>query len=247
MEISYENYLPLTEVLADALVALDDKEQKQLSPGFYRSQVKYALDELGFSSSFIEVVVDTEMTDNLIFPIPKNCYNLKQVNAYTGSPNDVTYTQNLYWRRHVSTRGKGTGYTANINEGNTTDPFIKAPMWSSGYYYFSTQNNRIFLSDYCSAFDYVRIIFDGVPSGSLDNVAFIPPFARKAIVLWVIEKCASYLKGRDSKYRIIQLDAASQLDEYGLRGAWHEAKKRMKSLDTKKLNDVIMYNQKMNI
>lgn len=247
MEINPNSYLPLGEVLADALVALEDADQKKLTPGFYRAQVKYALDELGFDSSFMEVPYDVILPDDLVIPIPKGCYNLKHINIYTGTPDDIQYVENVYWRRNVSTRGKGTGHTANINEGNITDPFIKAPLWSIGPYYFNVQNGQIYLSDYCESFDYARIIFNGIPSGSLDEFKFIPPFARKAIVLWVVEKCAGYLKLTDAKYRIVQLDASNQLDEYGLRGAWHQAKKRMQSIGSKRLQDVILYNQKMNI
>ena len=98
------------------------------------------------------------------------------------------------------------------------------------------------LSDACSSYDYIRIVYDGIPSGELDSVRLVPPEVRKAVVLWVIEKCAGFLKFKEPAYRTVQLDAAAQLDEYGINGAWHEAKMRIKYLGKKILRDVLEYN-----
>lgn len=247
MNINPNNFLALQEVLADVTVAMDDKEMRKLTPGFYRAQVKYALDELGFDAKFLEVVHDIALPDDLIVPMPKGVYNLKNIRIYTGTPDDVKYVENVYWRRGVQTRGRGTGVVANVNLGTISDPFISAPFWmQGGAFWFSIQNGLIRLSDSCEHYDYVQLVFNGLPSGNLDEAKMIPPEARKAIVLWVTEKCASSLKASDPKYRTVQIDAASQLDEYGFNGAWHEAKSRLRDLDQKQLQDVLEYNAKMN-
>jgi hypothetical protein len=246
MEINPSNFGSIKEVLADVLVSLNDEAQKLLTPGFYRSKVKDALDELAFDITFLPVTNDYEIPDNLIVDIPKGCFNLRQIHIFTGTPDDVQYVENVYWKKGRHTRGAETGYTADVHHWNVTDPFIQVSIDEYSMYYFSVQNGRIYLSDACSGFDYVRLTFDGIPSMNLDEVKMVPPEVKKAVTLWATEKCASALKIRDSKYRAIQADAASQLDEYGLSGAWHEAKMRLRRLDKKQMKDIIEYNSKMN-
>jgi len=247
MDINIQNFLSLQEVLADVLVAMDDKEQRKLTPGFYRAQVKYGLDDLGFEAKFFEVTVDELLPDDLIVQMPVGSYNLKNIHIYTGTPDNVGIVENVYWRRNVQTRGKDTGVVANVNLGNISDPFISAPFWMrGGAFWFSVQNGLIRLSDSCQYYDYTRMTFNGIPSGHLDEAKMVPPEVRKALVLWVTEKCASSLKLTDNRYRAVQVDAAAQLDEYGFNGAWHQAKMRLIDLDAKKLRDIMEYNARMN-
>lgn len=246
MEINLNNLGSIKEVLADVLVTLDDEGQKLLTPGFYKAKVKDALDELGFDISFLPVTNDYIIPDNLIVDIPKGCFNLRQIHIYSGTPDAVGYVENVYWKKGKHTRGAGTGYTADVHDYNITDPFIRVNIDEWSMYYFSVQNGRIYLSEACAVYDYVRLTFDGIPSMNLDEVRMVPPEVKKAVTLWTIEKCASALKIRDPKYRAVQADAASQLDEYGLSGAWHEAKMRLRKLDSKQMKDIIEYNSKMN-
>ncbi len=246
MDINPANFGSISEVLADVLVTLNDESQSLLTPGFYRAQVKNGLDELGFDISFLPVVNDYELPDDLIVEMPKGCFNLKQIEIYSGTPDNVGYVEQVYWKRGVQTRGAGTGYTSRVHHWNVTDPFIQVHVDEYSMYYFSVQNGNIRLSDACANYAYVRLTYDGIPSMNLDEVKMVPPEVRKALVLWVTDKCAGALKMRDAKYRVVQADAASQLDEYGLTGAWHEAKMRLRRLDSKKMRDIIEYNSKMN-
>ena len=246
MDVNYNNFLSINEVLADVLVALNDENMRMLTPGFYRAQVKYGLDELGFDTFFLDQVVDLPVPDDLRVPMPAGVYNMKSMHLYTGEPCDVRYMDNVYWKKGFVTMGARNGYTANRVEGNITDPYIKTTYLRSGRYWFNVQNGIIMLSDSCAAYDYIRIVYSGIPSKSLDEVRMIPPEVRKALVLWVIEKCSSYLKSQSPMFRQLQLDAANQLDEYGFNGAWHEAKRRLYTLDKKKLRDSLIYNAEMN-
>jgi hypothetical protein len=255
MTFSYEDLLSIQEIIAEVLVEVDDKEQQKLTPGHYRRSVKLAMDELSFDAAFVEVTRDFEMPFDLKLPIPKGVFNIENIWIFTGTPDDVGYQENVYWKRFFETRGKlldeDTGYTAINKEGNITDPFVKSPTLAEGRYFFNTHSGIIHLSDSCDVFDYVRITFKGVASATLDidKIKMVPPFARKAVTLWCVEKAARALKPldtwRDRKYRGIQVDAAGQLDEYGFNGAWHEAKTRLRDLDKKKWRDLIEYNSKM--
>lgn len=261
MTFSFEDLISIQEVVADASLDLDDKTMQKLTPGWYRKQVKRAMDELSFSAPFIEVVKDIVMPDDMKVPVPKGFYNIDNIHIYTGTPDAIGYMENVYWKRNFQTRGgvikeneyTDSGYTANNHEHNVTDPFFKVSLFRSSptiAYFFNTRNGIIYLSADCSIYDYVRIVGKGVASSELaiDDIKIVPPFALKAVTLWVVEKGARALKSTDTgtrRYRTIQTDAAGQLDEYGFDGAWHEAKVRLGSLDKKKWRDLIEYNSKM--
>jgi hypothetical protein len=261
MTFSFEDLISIQEVVADASLDLDDKTMHKLTPGWYRKHVKRAMDELSFDAPFIEVVKDIVMPDDMKVPVPKGFYNIENIHIYVGTPDAIGYQENVYWKRNFQTRGgvikeneyTDSGYTANNHEHNVTDPFFKVSAFRTSpsiAYYFNTRNGIIYLSAGCSIFDYVRIEGKGVASSELaiDDIKLVPPFALKAVTLWVVEKGARALKGTDTgnrRYRTIQTDAATQLDEYGFNGAWHEAKVRLGSLDKKKWRDLIEYNSKM--
>ena len=243
--VNSNSYISINEVLADALVALDDKDTRKLTPGFYRAQVRNSLDEIGFDTVFHEgPPLDLPIPANHIVPFPSSAYRIKNVHIYTGGPDNINYVQNLYWKKNARGEGFEKGYTANNHPSNYSDIYFTSPVWGSTAiaYFFSFVHGNLLLSDACSSFDYVRVLYDGIPSGELDDAKMIPPEVRKAMVLWVIEKCASFLKVRDAAYRTVQLDAAAQLDEYGFSGAWHQAKMRLKYLGKKVLRDTLEYN-----
>jgi hypothetical protein len=246
MDQNLNNYFSINEVLADVQMILADEENKFLTPGYYRSQVKYSLDELGFSVDFLPVTDDSLIPSDLMVDMPVGCFNLQAITIYTGTPNAVGYCETVYWRKGVQTRGSGTGETAGVNTWNTTDPFFRVHVWDQGLYYFSVQNGIIRLSDACKNFPYIRLTYSGIPSKNLSVVKMVPPECRKAIVEWVTARCAGALKLKDGRYRTLAVDAERALDEYGFNGSWHEAKQRLLKLDTKKLKDTILYNARLN-
>jgi len=246
MDQNLNNYLAIREIVSDVMVILDDEDNKLLTPGFYRGKVKDALDELGFDIDFLPQVNDYLLPDDLMVDIPKGCFNMQGIQIYTGTPEEVGYVENVYWRKGVQTRGQGTGVSASVNSYNVTDPFFRVRVWENELYYFSVQNGIIRLSDACANFDYVRLTYSGIPSMNLDELKMVPRECRRGITDWVTDKCAGALKMRDARYRIIQLDASRSLDEFGFYGSWHLAKQRLLKLDKKKIKDVILYNQKLN-
>ena len=246
MDQNPNNYYSIKDVLADVQVILADEDNKMLTPGFYNAQVKLSLDEIGFDIDFLPQTSDVLITSDLMVDMPIGCFNLKDIQIYTGTPDLVRYVETVYWRKGVQTRGKDTGVTANLNQWNTSDPFYRVAVDYGSKYYFSVQNGIIRLSDDCSAYDYVRLTYSGIPSMNLDVVKMIPPECRKAISEWVTVRCAGALMMRDARYRIVKLDAERSLEEYGLNGSWHEAKMRLTRLDSKKLRDVILYNSRLN-
>lgn len=246
MNINPANFISINEILSDVLVILNDEDQALLTSGFYRAQVRNGLDELSFDISFLPLTSDYEIPDDLIIEMPRGVFNLRQIHIYSGTPDNVQYVENCYWKKGRHTRGANTGMTADVHHYNVTDPFIRVSVDEYSMYYFTIQNGNIYLSDACVNYDYVRLTFDGIPSMNLDDVKMVPPEVRKGLVDWVTDKCAGSLKMRDARYRIIQADAQRSLDEYGLTGSWHEAKMRLRKLDSKQMKDIIEYNSKLN-
>ena len=246
--VNENSYISISEVLADVLVHLQDEAMRKLTPGFYRAQVRYGIDDLGFDTVFQEgPPLDVPIPANNIVTFPSSAYRIKNVHIYTGSPDNIGYVQNLYWKKGARTEGFEKGYTANNHPGNYSDIYFTSPTWGDTdiVYYFSYVHGNLYLSDPCTSYDYIRIIYDGIPSGILDEAKMIPPEVRKAMVLWVVEKCAGMLKYKDAAYRTIQMDAAAQLREYSMDGAWHQAKMRLKFLGRKVMRDVLEYNCRM--
>ena len=239
------SYISINEVLADVTVALNDQDERLLSHGFYKAQVRNAMDELGFSTVFIERFEDTEIPADHKVTMPVAAYRLKNLHIFKGTSDDITAMSNVYWKKGAHSEGFETGFTANYYPGND-DPYYGNNLrgYGESIYWFIFHHGNIVLSDACETFDYVRVVYDGIPSGILDEANLIPQEVREAVVMWVIEKCASFLKVQDSKYRVVQLDAAAQLDKYGLNGAWQEAQRRIKYLGKKIRRDVIEYNNR---
>lgn len=243
--VNEHNFISINEILADVTLGLNDREERKLSHGFYVAQVRYAIDELGFSTVFLEGHTDVQIPANHIIPTPSNAYRIKSLHVFTGDPNNITSMENVYWKKGArNSGGKDAGFTANYYPGMADIYFGSLPCVLDSVYWFIYNNGNIILSDGCSSFDYLRIVYSGIPSGTLDDMAMIPPEVRKAIVLWVTEKCAGFLKATFPEYRTIQLDAAAQLDEYGFNGAWNEAKGRIKYLGKKIWNDIMNYNNR---
>lgn len=244
--VNENNFISINEVLADVTVAMDDVDTRKLSSGFYEAQVRNAIDELGFDTVFAEDKLDMEIPADNIVPFPAAAYRIKQVFIFTGDPDDIGYVQNVFWKKGARGAGFEKGYTAN-NRPGANDMYFNTPTWgdTSIAYFFSFVNGNITLSDACTSYDYVRVVYDGIPSGVLADAALVPPEVRKAVVLWAIEKCASFLKIKDPAYRVVQLDAAAQLGEYSMDGAWAEAKRRIKFQGKKVKQDLSEYNARL--
>ena len=257
--VNDNSFLSVNEVLADVLVALDDQDTRKASLGFYKAQVRNAIDELGFDTVFIEDWINYAIPADCVVAFPAAAYRIKDIQVFTGDPDDETDSdtidtveigavQNVYWKKGARGAGFEKGYTASNHPSNYTDIyFTQNPSWGSIdiAYFFTYVNGNITLSDACSGYDYVRIRYDGVPTGKLEDTALIPPEVRNAVVLWAIERSASFMKLRYPELRTVQLDAAAQLDVSGLNGIWHNAKMRLKYLGKKIHKDMLEYNNRL--
>jgi hypothetical protein len=167
--------------------------------------VRNALDELGIDYGFVPVVDDVELPDDHVVPMPAGAYNLKQAFVYNGTPTDIGYMEKVYYKKGGLTAGYDTGYTANVKPYMYMDPYCQVDVSDYSLYFFTINNGNIYLSDACSGFDYVRFVYDGLPSRNLSDVRMVPVEVRKAVVDWTTARCAGALKMRDARYRVFRL------------------------------------------
>lgn len=245
--VNQNNFISINEVLADVTVAMDDQAERLLSHGFYVAQVRNALDEIGFSTVFLEDHADREIPVNHIISVPSNVYRIKNLHIFNGTPDNIEATANVYWKKGGrSLGGNDKGFTANMMAGSN-DLYYGNSLGignTETAYWFVFNNGNIILSDGCEGWDYLRIVYDGIPSGNLDEVNMVPPEVRKALVHWATAYCASFLKKKDPTYRVIQMDAEAKLDEFGMQGSWNEAKNRLKYMGKKFMRDVLHYSDR---
>ncbi len=83
----------------------------------------------------------------------------------------------------------------------------------------------------CTAFPYVRIVFNGmgVENGELP---IIPSFFERAVVDYVRYKFFEAMYSREPRtYRVLYLDTKDSLENLTT-GSWNKARKRVKSMDS---------------
>lgn len=250
MNFSYSDLASIESVLADAILFVGDPSMRMLTKGFYVRQAKRGLDELGFETFFSEQYQDIEMPSNLRLEMPSGAWNLRDVfvfNTYipgddTNQCCEIMTPQRVFHKSNFLSRGAGRGYTAR-NKTGQDDNFITPFSSDTTQLFYNVQNGLIMLSDACSAYQYIRIVYNGTPS-SIDKTNMIPPFAKNAITAYVVERALYALKLRDPRYRVAWAD--SKVDLYGqpsrfTSSKWDEAKYRLKSMDKKHRDDLAEY------
>jgi len=258
MNISPENFCTINEIKSDVLVAINDENERLLSPGFYKRQIKKALEELSFDTFFSVVYLDLDMPETLTMNIPKNMWNIKDIFVWNHGSVDCTLDtcddcsingmQRVFYKRNFISQGKGYGYTSRNHE-NNIDPFMRINGNAGALKWYNVVNGVIMLSDSCQDFDRIRIVANGLMSADVNNSKIIPMFVRDAVMLWALERAAFALKARDQKYRVIWMDTRTELFTASSRvtgNIWDEAKYRLKKRDKKEMDDWNTYLAKMN-
>lgn len=242
MEFSYYDLLSINEIKANILVAVQDEEERLLTPGFYRKLVKDALDELNFETFFNVTFQDIPIPSDLKVPIPSGCFNLTDMFLYQNENCcDIACTNGtvrVFHKANFLTKGFDKGYTAR-NKPNTPDVFIHNRGINSAVHFYNVNNGIIMLSDNCANYPYVRLVFNGTAS-DIDSLKMIPPFCRKGITSYCVERAFFYLKLREPKYRQAWVDSKQTIAE-----DWRDAVYRLKRLSKLERSNLYEYLSKM--
>lgn len=260
MTFSYKDLLSYKEILADVLVNVDDKEQRLLTPGWYKRQVKLGLDKLNYQAPFIERFKDFKMPSDLIVEMPAGSWDVIEVFVWNGASNDcceegesccdcvISSSVRLFHKDNFHTYGYQKGYTAKVKTGQA-DYYIKNSTNDANVYFYYSNEGKLYLSDICANFQNVRVIYNGTANTDIDTVKFIPPFCREAIIGYVTERVFFALKVQEPKYRLAWADAKQDL--YGMIdrmniSKWDLAISLLKAIDTKYRDDLDEYLSRMN-
>ena len=249
---SYESLLSIENILADAIMFVGDPDMRLLNKGYYVRQAKAALDELGFETFFDIRYQDLVIPDDLRLQMPSGAWNIRDLfifNTYVPGTDEqsgrccqIVDSRRVVHKNNFLTTGYQNGYTAR-NKSNQWDYFIVPISFDNSLYFYNVQNGIIMLSDFCKPYKYLRIVYNGTPS-DIDKTKMIPPFARNAVVAYVVERALFAIKSRDKAKRIDWMDARADLYSQPSRtvsSKWDEAKYRLKNMDKKQADDLKEY------
>lgn len=246
------DFLSIDHVLAEVLVTVNDREYRSgMTKGWYISRIQDALQELAFDTFFDVITRDFDFpSSNLVMDLPTNCFNIREIYGWNGSCCSPQSSAVIYIKRLYNNKGgNGRGYTAQVKKaGETigTDPFQPNyhndgtfGNFNEAKFFCNLQNGKLMFSSSCSAFQKVRLVYNGM-GGEIGDVPSIPRFFERAINDYVEERFYLAKKGEDPrKYRTSWMDAKQKLDDWN--GNWQKAIKRVKMMDTKQRSDYAEY------
>jgi hypothetical protein len=236
------DFVSIEHLLAEITSTVNDVEFKKGFPkGWYISRIQDAIQELSIDTYWLKIQEDYAFPTSHQIKMPENTFNLREVYLYTGTMCNPIKSQIVYWKRLFNNNYDGIGYTAKVKDDGSNSSDIFQPNqdirsrnnhnFNGPKYYYNVINGVIMFSRECSAFPYVRIMFNGmgVPNGELP---IVPRFFERAVVDYVEEKFYNAMKSRDPRtYRALWTDAYQKLNDL-VNGSWNKARKRVKSMDS---------------
>jgi hypothetical protein len=246
----------LDDILSVVLPMVDDIEYRAAPKGFYVSMIQKALEELGMDTFFDERRESFEMpTDTLTIPLPKGCFNVKNVYLYNGNECNIANSIKVYWARNYFT--KGNGFIRNDKFNNYNDPFYSShygggtpaenAVWygdenrhKTAKFWYNIQMGNLMLSSYCRGVaNKVMIHFNGTGC-DLGDVPFIPVFLRTAVEDYCILAILRMQAAKDrNKMQLLQYYDNKLNQPY--EGSWGKAETRIKTMNSGDRSDLLKY------
>lgn len=236
--------------MASAAVMVGDREFKVLPIGFYNGLIQEAFERLALDTYFDEKRKDIPLNGGLVYELPKDCFNVKNVYIFSGDICNITGSRKVYWKRNYYTQGNG--FIANDRGGsNWPDPFYGNNMRGSHFYgnqvtvfsdgrsvlndlFYNLQMGNIMLSSSClSAGQKLHIEYNGTGC-AIDEAPIIPVFLRTAMQDYVTEAALRAMIANTSDPRKFQ--ALQQLYDRRLNapytGSWEKAEYMVKNMNS---------------
>ena len=245
------DFVSVEHILADVTTTVNDAEFKNgFSKGWYVSRIQDAMQELSFDTYWQKIQQDVDMPQNCMMEMPKNVFNIREIYLYNGEICNPLNSQVVYWKRLFNNTSEGQGYTAKVKDDGSNSGDIFQPNqrslsrgtngWFGPKYYYNVMNGLLMLSQACTGFSYIRIIYNGMGVENGD-MPIIPRFFERAVVDYVEERFYNAMKSRDPrKYRGLWNDSFQRLNDLRS-GSWKKAKGRIKSMDTQEKESMEEY------
>jgi len=237
LEFSHQDLLSINDVIADVTRICNDEDMRKRNIGYYKRQVKNAIDELSIEIPFVKQYKDLILSRKVA--IPAGCWEIINMWVYSGDCCEVSSSREVHWKRNYQLLGD-SGYFAN-NKPNQEDNFITPKSDISNVYFFNIQNGYIVFSDNCLNFSKVRIEFNGYASDvDVNEAKIIPRIVREAIVYKTSKAVLMGLIHTDNMYYGVLNNIKAELDTPYI-GLWDKAKTRLKKMGYKKRSDMRKY------
>jgi len=265
MNFSSEDFVTVDDVLADVLLLVDDENTRRQSKGYYVSQIQQALEKLSLETFFKEITKDLPMGSDGRIPIPKGCFNLKQVYLFQGDTCDPTCMQNVYHKRNLSLSGSGNVVFSRNRIGHNDAFHQSSPRGRidsrrggaintneslNNLYLYGTQDGTVMFSPNCRAFQNVRFIYNGFHT-EIGDKPIVPTMFREATKVYVVVEALKVRLAKSigtAEYPHVNALLQNHKNdlEHPFDGKWQNAKHLIKRLDSKHREDLAMYYQSIN-
>jgi len=259
MDISPHSFVSANEILADVLKTVDDASFKVSSPGWYKSQIQQALEELSFDTFLDERNESFDVPSDLRLDMPKGAFNLRGIYLFSGDNCDIGKSVNVYWKKNFINSSSGNGYVAKDKFENGKDPFYgnRGPETSgtrahnpSNLFFYSIQNGTIMMSESCRKFPKVMLVFNGI-STDIGDAPIVPQLYRQAV--------KDYVSVPALEAKMLDKIGTNQYNHWAMMhakyqnslnkpydGSWAKAEHRSKQLNNAVRQNIKEYQTKLN-
>lgn len=252
------DFTTVEHILATVLPRVGDKEMKSQSKGFYISLVQRAFERLAIHTFFDEKYEAFDLPKgNLTLPLPKGCFNVRDIWLFNGNDCQYIDSMKVYWKRNYFT--KGNGYVANDKGFNRSDPFYGNHLLTNSKdpsliranqlidvnnrFFYNIQGGNIMFSSSCiAAANKVMIHYNGTGC-AIDDIPIVPVLFRTAIEDYVTVEALTVRIAEDGDPRRFQ--SLLQYWENRLNnpqtGSWADAEYNSKVLHSSQRNELYEY------
>lgn len=247
MNFSPESNVSVDNILSDVMKKMGDEDHILFSPGYYVHLVQRALENLSLDSLLLEFHKDFDFpSDTLQVAMPKGAFNVRGIFLWSGDCCKVEDMTNVYYKSGYRTKGENYGHTSMNKQGVDHDYFISNYSSGDSIYFYNIQNGNIVFSSYCSSFEKVRVVYNGVAT-NIGDVPVIPLPFRDAVIYWTVNEALNtlYLRTGNPVYERMWRNMENKLNAR-FDGIWDKAVYRAKNLDSKVRKDYVEYLSKMN-
>lgn len=244
-------------IISKAAVMAGDKDFKSLSRPFYNVLVQQAFEKLAINTFFDEKRKDIPLDGGLVYDLPKDCFNVKNIYIFSGTICDITNSIKLWWKRNYYTQGNG--YIANDKGNNMNDPFydnrnvfhrygeavsVRMPDTLNNVHYYNMQMGKLMISSSCRGIGQSLHIHYNGTGCPIDEAPIIPIFLREAMEDYVITEAllariandAGDVRKWQSLYQIHERKLNGPYD-----GSWARAEYAVKSMNSSQREDLKEY------
>lgn len=262
-------FISVDQILSDLVTLANDEDYTRsgLDKGFYISRIHDAVTHFALETFYQIVtkdIINYDTHKDGIIDIPVNCFNIKEIYLFNGSAKCKEHQAgctcsskspledyvNVHWKRTLNV-GSSKIKMSRIKADNRdpvlsgSDVYSGAPnkdfISTTNIYYANLQGGKIILSDSCSNYSNIRIVYNGMGSEN-GTIPCIPRIIKDGIFDKAALDCFYYLKVRDKSYRTDYVDAYNRFNGSGrVKGSLRECKNRILSMDSFKRNDMMEY------